>query len=133
VRPRSLFKPTGELGDGGGLAGTVQADEQDDERRRPAEVERGGRVAEDVDQLAVDELHEVLLGVRLRSTSCPSASFLTASTKSRTTLRLTSASRSASRTSRSASSMFFSVIFPCPWSFRSRESNFSPELNRTCV
>src|SRR5438128_874355 len=65
-------------------------------------------------------------GVRLRSTSAPSASRFTASTKSRTTFRLTSASRRARRTSRSASSMFRSVIFPCPRSLRSRESNFSP-------
>src|SRR5436309_1257169 len=65
-------------------------------------------------------------GVRLRSTSAPSASRLTASTKSRTTFRLTSASRRARRTSCSASSMFRSVISPCPRSLRSRESNFSP-------
>src|SRR4029453_9132971 len=52
----------GELGGGGRLAGTVQPDEHDDDRRRTAQVERSRFLAEQPLQLAVGELDEVLLG-----------------------------------------------------------------------
>src|SRR5688500_10178292 len=51
-------------------------------------------------------------------TSWPSDLVLTRSMKSRATLKFTSASRSAMRTSRSESPMFSSEIFPRPRRFR---------------
>lgn len=53
-------------------------------------------------------------GVRLFITSCPTARSLTFFTKSFTTLKLTSASRSAKRTSRIMSLTSCSVTFPFP-------------------
>src|SRR5262244_3385628 len=53
-------------------------------------------------------------GVSDVSTSCPTALIFTRSMKARTTLKLTSASRSATRTSRSASWMFSSDSRPRP-------------------
>ena len=58
-------------------------------------------------------------GVRLESTSAPSAFDLTASMKLLTTGRATSASRSATRASRSASPTFSSVMRPRPRRFSS--------------
>src|SRR5213593_4756921 len=59
--PALLAKVARELGGGGRLARAVETDEHDDDGRRPAEVERRGRAAERLDQLAVDQLDEVLL------------------------------------------------------------------------
>ena len=64
-------------------------------------------------------------GVTEVSTSEPMAFSLTAFTKSRVTLKFTSASRNARRTSRSDSATFSSVSLPCPRRFLrvdSRES-----------
>src|SRR6266481_5170697 len=51
-----------ELRRGGGLPRPVETDQHHDHGRRPAEIERGGLLAEQTHQLAVHELHEVLLG-----------------------------------------------------------------------
>ena len=51
-------------------------------------------------------------GVKLPKTSLPKERDLTSLMKVLTTLKLTSASSNAKRTSRSASEMFFSVSFP---------------------
>src|SRR5664279_4450246 len=53
----------------------------------------------------------------------------TLSTKSLTTLKFTSASSSARRTSRRASLMFSSVISPWPRSFLKTDSSFSERLS----
>src|SRR4051794_34081589 len=69
-------------------------------------------------------------GVRLSSTSAPTARSRTAATKSLTTRKLTSASSSARRISRMARSRSASVSFPrerrssrLDWSFSERDSN----------
>lgn len=64
-------------------------------------------------------------GERLARTSCPKAWLLIRSTKSLTTRKLTSASRRARRTSRRASSIFFSVNLPWPRKRRKTASSFS--------
>ena len=55
-------EPARELRGGRRLAGAVQADEHQHDGRGPAEVERDALLAEQPDQLAMDELDEVLLG-----------------------------------------------------------------------
>ena len=60
--PRLLGNPLGELGAGGGFAGTLQADHHDRHRRRGIEVNRLAPFAEGVDQLVVHDLHDHLPG-----------------------------------------------------------------------
>ena len=62
-------------------------------------------------------LTTVCAAVNVSSTSCPMARSFTRFTKSFTTLKLTSASRSAIRISRMASFTSSSVSLPCPRSF----------------
>ncbi len=64
-------------------------------------------------------------GVTDVRTSFPIAFSFTAFTKSRVTLKLTSASRKARRTSRSESATFSSVRVPCPRRFFSVDSRDS--------
>jgi len=73
------------------------------------------------------------LGVRLARTSCPRAWVRTRSVKSLTTWKWTSASSSASRTSRTASSTLRSVILPRPRSLRIVCSNFSLSVSNMVV
>ncbi len=44
------------------LAGALQSDEQEDDRRRGSEIERNRGLAHDARELGMDELHQVLLG-----------------------------------------------------------------------
>ena len=71
--------------------------------------------------------------VSVSSTSCPTARSLTRFTKSLTTLKLTSASNSAMRTSRIASFTSSSVSLPCPRSFLNipcrRSDRFSKSIS----
>ena len=61
--PALVAQVARELGGGGRLAGAVQADQHDDDRRRAAEVERDAACSpSSADQLAMHELDEVLLG-----------------------------------------------------------------------
>src|SRR4029453_19610540 len=66
IRPAAALvaQMAGELRGGRRLAGTVQADQHDDDRRGTAEVERSRLLAEQALQLAMHELDEVLLGAR---------------------------------------------------------------------
>src|SRR6266480_3874453 len=68
-------------------------------------------------------------GERLCSTWAPTARSRTFSMKSLTTLKLTSASRRTSRTSRRASLIFSSVITPWPRSFLNTRSSLSERLS----
>src|SRR5690606_13480401 len=67
-------------------------------------------------------------GVRLFMTSSPTARSRTRAMKSLTTRKLTSASSSARRTSRSASSTSFSVSLPRPRSLSRADCSFSAKL-----
>jgi|HubBroStandDraft_6_1064221.scaffolds.fasta_scaffold21839_2 hypothetical protein len=62
----TLLEPVGEFAGGRGLAGTLQASHEDDGGRLRSELELGGVFAEDGDQLAVNDLDD-LLGGRERS------------------------------------------------------------------
>ena len=104
-----------QLGGRRRLARALQPDQHDDRRR----VRRRGQpvpaAPEQLDELVVDDLDD-LLGrrERLEDVLADGLAPCTRSMKARTTLKLTSASRSATRTSRSASWMFSSVRRPRP-------------------
>jgi hypothetical protein len=59
----ALQEPLGDLGRGGGLAGALQADHHDDDRRRRVEVDRLALGAEHLDQLVMDDLNDHLAGL----------------------------------------------------------------------
>ena len=58
--PHVIMQAPGDLGGGGGLAGTLEADQHDRYRRRRIEIDRVGRHAERFDQLIVNDLHHHL-------------------------------------------------------------------------
>jgi hypothetical protein len=111
----ALLQALGELGRGRRLARALEADHQD-RRGRVVDAERGRVLVlagEDADELVMDDLDD-LLARRDRAGDGLAAAFSpTAFTKSRATGRETSASRSATRTSRSAFAMSSSVSAPC--------------------
>ena len=94
-----------QLGGRGRLAGALQADQHDDGRRLAWPSPAGAGLAQQLDQLVVDDLDHLL---RRASGSgappAPMARSRTRATKSLTTLKLTSASSNARRTSFIASS-----------------------------
>ena len=57
---RALAQAIGDLGRGGGLAGALQADHQDDDRRDGPEIEIGDGAAQHLDQVVVDDLDDHL-------------------------------------------------------------------------
>ena len=59
----ALVKPLGDLGGGRRLAGALQADHHDDDRRRRVEVDRLAFAAEHLDQLVMDDLDDHLAGL----------------------------------------------------------------------
>src|ERR1700722_10691574 len=71
-------------------------------------------------------------GEREERTSCPMARVLTLSMSCLTTLKLTSASRRATRTSRRAVSMFSSVRRPSPRRFLKTRCSLSDRLSNIC-
>ncbi len=114
-RPEALaLEVTRELRDARRLAGALEAQDHDDGRRpgRHREPVRAPPSSSTSSPWTI--LTTCWPGVRLWRSSCPTAFSRTRSTKDRTTLKLTSASRRAMRTSRSASWMFFSVRRPAP-------------------
>jgi len=82
-----------------------------------AQLPGRARSAHELHQLGVQNTDERLSGVRLASTSAPSALALTDSMNDLTTGSATSASSSATRASRSVSATFSSVIRPRPRRF----------------
>ena len=99
----ALFEPLGELAGGGGFTGALQAGHEDDGGRLGGELEAGGVLAEEFDELVADDLDDLLGGREGGSTSVPRALARMCSMSSLTTLRLTSASSRATRISLSAS------------------------------
>lgn len=77
----------------------------------------------------MNRLDELLRGRQAFSTAWPSVRSRTRSTKSLTTLKLTSASRSARRTSRNPSRIFSSVSRVRPPSARNAPDNLSDRLS----
>jgi hypothetical protein len=66
-RPPALGpQPACELRGAGRLSRAVQADQHEDDRARATEVERDGLLAERPHELAMHELHEMLLGREAR-------------------------------------------------------------------
>ncbi len=57
---RALAEAIADLGAGRGLAGALEADHQDDDRRNGVEVEVGHRAAQHLDQVVVDDLDDHL-------------------------------------------------------------------------
>ena len=103
-----------ELGRAGGLAGALQADHRDDGGVAAA----GGTTRSPVPSSSTSSSWTIFTtcwpAVRLCRTSAPMAFSRTRATKSLTTLKLTSASSSARRTSRMAASTSASLIRPRP-------------------
>ena len=64
-------QPLGELAGQRGLAGALQAGEHDDRRWRLGEGQLAGLAAEDTDEFVVDDLDDLLSGVRAPETSAP--------------------------------------------------------------
>ena len=121
--------PRRQLGGGGGLAGSLQAGQKNDGRRAGGVGEPQGLAAQDVAQLVVDDLDDLLAGVRLCERSIPTSCSRTRDTKSRTTRRLTSACSRARRISRSASSTSASLSRPRPRSRLNTASKRSVRLS----
>jgi hypothetical protein len=106
----------GDLGGGGGLAGALQADHQDGDGRRGAEIEGGLRSRPGFRPSCVmDDLDDHLAGLdRLDDLGADGLFAFTFSVKVLTTSRATSASSRARRTSRSAASTSASDSAPRP-------------------
>ena len=97
-----LRQPARQLAGGGGFAGTLQTDDQEDAGRLVGEAQLGFVAAQNLDQLFVNDLDHLLGGRKRMSTSSPMAFCLMFSMSCLTTRKLTSASSSAMRISRSA-------------------------------
>ena len=69
----SLFEPCGELGGGGGFAASLQAGHQDDAGRLRAGAEARGVLAEEGDELVVNDLDDLLGGRRAVATGSEGA------------------------------------------------------------
>ena len=102
-----------QLGRRGRLARALEADHGHD-RRVARQVERPVAGRQQRDQLVVDDLDHLLAGRQAVEHLVPIARSRTRATKSLTTLKLTSASSSARRTSRMAASTSASLIRPRP-------------------
>jgi hypothetical protein len=105
----------GQFGGKRRFARALQTAQQDHRRGLGRERERRslGRVAaEQFDHLLVDDLDDLLGGFRPAKMSPPTAFSVTRATKSLTTRKLTSASKSAKRTSRMASATSSSRSVP---------------------
>ena len=133
-RSRSRSR-SASLPDGGGLAGALQADHQDRDRRRRVQVDRDGALAaQRLDHHVVDDLDDLLAGRdRGQHLGARPARSRTLAMKSRTTGSATSASSSARRTSRSASVTSASDSAPRPRSRSNTPDSLSDSASNTAT